>query len=109
MGAIRPHKNQLLLVEALPALPADVALVLAGRRELEADRLIERARALGVADRVHVTGYLDDADIEGLWRLAACFAFPTRGEGFGLPLVEAMQRGVPVACSNRTSLQRVPS
>ena len=56
---------------------------------------------------LHITGYLDDADLEGLWREAACFAFPTRGEGFGLPLLEAMQRGVPAAASDIPVLREV--
>ncbi|WP_028062465.1 glycosyltransferase family 4 protein [Solirubrobacter soli] len=107
VGAIRPHKNQGVLVEALPSLPADVVLVLAGRPELGAEELGERARALGVAERVVTTGYLDDADLEGLWRVASCFAFPTRAEGFGLPLLEAMQRGVPAACSDIPVLREV--
>jgi glycosyltransferase involved in cell wall biosynthesis len=107
VGAIRPHKNQRLLVEALPHLPADVAVVLAGRPEHDSDALSARAHELGVADRLHVTGYLADAELEGLWRMAACFAFPTRGEGFGLPVLEAMQRGIPVACSDIPVLREV--
>jgi glycosyltransferase involved in cell wall biosynthesis len=107
VGAIRPHKNQRLLVEALTQLPDDVTLVLAGHPELGADSLGDRARALGVEDRVRITGYLGDDELEALWRLADCFAFPTRSEGFGLPLLEAMQRGVPVACSDIAVLREV--
>jgi glycosyltransferase involved in cell wall biosynthesis len=107
VGAIRPHKNQGVLIEALPSLPDDVLLVLAGRPELGAEALTDRARALGVADRVVITGYLEDAELEALWRLASCFAFPTRAEGFGLPLLEAMQRGIPVACSDIPVLREV--
>jgi glycosyltransferase involved in cell wall biosynthesis len=47
------------------------------------------------------------ADLEGLYALAACFAFPSLYEGFGLPVLEAMARGVPVACSDRASLREV--
>lgn len=107
VGAIRPHKNQGLLVEAVPRLPDDVTLVLAGHPELGSDSLPERARALGVSERVLTTGYLADDELEALWRLADCFAFPTRAEGFGLPLLEAMQRGVPVACSDIPVLREV--
>jgi glycosyltransferase involved in cell wall biosynthesis len=107
VGAIRPHKNQGVLIEALPSLPDDVLLVLAGRPELGAETLTDRARALGVAERVVTTGYLQDAELEALWRLASCFAFPTRAEGFGLPLLEAMQRGIPVACSDIPVLREV--
>jgi glycosyltransferase involved in cell wall biosynthesis len=107
VGAVRPHKNQRLLVEALAHLPEDVGVVLAGVQELGADELEQRAGELGVADRLVLTGYLEDAELEGLWRVAACAAFPTHAEGFGLPVLEAMQRGVPVACSDIPVLHEV--
>jgi glycosyltransferase involved in cell wall biosynthesis len=107
VAAVRPHKNQQLLVEALPHLPDDVAVVAAGERERGAEQLERRARELGVADRFRLPGYLEDARLEGLWRAAACAAFPTRAEGFGLPVIEAMQRGVPVACSDLPVLREV--
>lgn len=107
VGAVRPHKNQRLLVEALPHLPDDMALVVAGRHELGAGELERRAQELAVDDRLVLPGYLDDARLEGLWCAAACAAFPTRAEGFGLPVLEAMQRGVPVACSDIPVLHEV--
>jgi glycosyltransferase involved in cell wall biosynthesis len=51
--------------------------------------------------------YVSDAELEGLYRLARCFALPSRDEGFGLPLLEAMARDVPVACSDRGALPEV--
>ena len=51
--------------------------------------------------------YVPDAELEALWGMAGCAAFPTRGEGFGLPVVEAMARGVPVACSDIPVLREV--
>jgi glycosyltransferase involved in cell wall biosynthesis len=107
VGAVRPHKNQRLLVEALPHLDGDVAVVVAGVKERGAEELEERARELGVQDRLVVTGYLDDESLERLWGTTACAAFPTRAEGFGLPIVEAMRRGVPVACSDIPVLREV--
>jgi glycosyltransferase involved in cell wall biosynthesis len=107
VAAVRPHKNQELLVRALPQLDEDVVLVLAGRREPYAERVEDAARELGVAERVISPGYLTDAELEGLWRIAGCAAFPTRAEGFGLPVVEAMARGVPVACSDIPVLREV--
>jgi glycosyltransferase involved in cell wall biosynthesis len=107
VAAIRPHKNQAVLVRALAALPEDVVLVLSGHPEPYVDELEALARELGVAGRLRVTGYVDDAELEGLWRLAACAAFPTLGEGFGLPVIEAQRRGVPVACSDIPVLREV--
>jgi glycosyltransferase involved in cell wall biosynthesis len=107
VAALRPHKNQRLLVEALPRLPEDVAVVLAGVHELGAESLPPLAERLGVGDRLRMPGYLPDADIEALWRMADCAVFPTRAEGFGLPVVEAMRRGVPVACSDIPVLREV--
>ena len=62
---------------------------------------------LGVAERVRFLDYAPDRDLEALWRIADCAAFPTLGEGFGLPVLEAMQRGVPVACSDIPVLREV--
>lgn len=102
VGAIRPHKNQGLLLDAMPQLPGDVHLVLAGHEEEYAGEL--RARAL---DRVHFPGYVGDRELEALWGLADVAAFPTLAEGFGLPLVEALARGVPPAASDIAVLREV--
>jgi glycosyltransferase involved in cell wall biosynthesis len=107
VAAVRPHKNQELLLRALGKLPEDVVLVLVGRHEAYADRLRALASELGVADRLRLTGYLSDAELERLWIMAGCAAFPTRAEGFGLPVLEAMARGVPVACSDIAVLREV--
>jgi glycosyltransferase involved in cell wall biosynthesis len=100
LGAKRPHKNQALLVRAMPQLPDDVRVVLAGHAEpYEADvRLL--AAELGVDGRVVFTEWVDDRALEGLWSVASVAAFPTLAEGFGLPVLEAMARGVPVAASD---------
>lgn len=107
VAAKRPHKNQEQLVRALAHLPEDVVLVLVGHREPYSEELARIAAATGVAARVRDLGYVGDAELEGLWRLAAAAAFPTRAEGFGLPVLEAMRRGVPVACSDIPVLREV--
>ena len=103
----RPHKNQRLLVEALPLLPPDVQLVLVGYDEGYGRELGELAQRLGVFARVRQLGYTPPPELEALWALADCAAFPTRAEGFGLPVLEAMRRGVPVACSDIPVLREV--
>ncbi|MCB0202931.1 MAG: glycosyltransferase family 4 protein, partial [Anaerolineae bacterium] len=58
----------------------------------------------GVADQVHFTGWVDEADKPALYSLASLFAFPSLYEGFGLPAAEAAACGTPVLTSNRSSL-----
>jgi len=106
VAAKRPHKNQELLVRALEHLPDTVA-VLAGYDEGYGARLEAIAAEVGVADRVRMPGWLGEGALEALWARADCGAFPTRAEGFGLPVLEAMARGVPVACSDLPVLREV--
>jgi glycosyltransferase involved in cell wall biosynthesis len=105
VAAKRPHKNQEALLLALEHLPADTVVVLAGHPEGYDARL--RELAAGVTDRVRFVDDPSDAELEALWRIAACAAFPTLAEGFGLPVLEAMRRGVPVACSDLPVLREV--
>jgi glycosyltransferase involved in cell wall biosynthesis len=103
----RPHKNQELLVRAAAHLPDDVVVVLAGHPE-PYDRVLRALAAqLDVAGKVSFADYVPDADLEALWSIAACAAFPTRAEGFGMPVLEALARGVPVACSDLAVLREV--
>jgi glycosyltransferase involved in cell wall biosynthesis len=104
----RPHKNQELLLRALPLLRhEDAVLVLVGHAEAYDAQLRAIAAELGIEERVRFADGVDSADLEALWRLAAVAAFPTRGEGFGLPVIEALARAVPVACSDLAVLREV--
>jgi glycosyltransferase involved in cell wall biosynthesis len=107
VGAKRPHKNQELLIRAAAHLPADVAVVLAGHPEPYDRELRTLAAALGVDGSVIFADYVPAADLEALWDIAGCAAFPTRAEGFGMPVLEALARGVPVACSDLHVLREV--
>jgi len=109
LSAKRPHKNLPALIGALALIPADErpVLVLPGYRTSHEVELRERANALGVAEDVRFPGWTSGAELEGLWSIARAFVFPSRYEGFGLPVLEAMARGVPVACSNTSSLPEV--
>lgn len=104
VAAKRAHKNQELL---LRALPDGATLVLVGHAEAYDVRVRTLAAQLEVADRVRFLERVPDFELEALWRLAGCAALPTRSEGFGLPLLEAMRRGVPVACSDLPVLREV--
>jgi len=107
VAAVRPHKNQELLVRAATALPDDVTVVMVGHQEPYAEAVRRLVGELGVEQRVHLAGYLPADKLEGLWATAHCAAFPSLAEGFGLPVVEAMSRGVPVACSDIPVLREV--
>jgi glycosyltransferase involved in cell wall biosynthesis len=109
LSAKRPHKNLGKLIAALARIPAErrPLLVLPGyATEYERD-LRELASAKGVAADVRFLEWISAQDLEGLWAIAKVFVFPSLYEGFGLPVLEAMDRGVPVACSNASSLPEV--
>jgi glycosyltransferase involved in cell wall biosynthesis len=110
VGAKKVHKNQMALVRALPRLREahpDATLVLAGAPTPHEDELRAEAERLGLNGSVVFLGYVDDADLEGLYRAATAFAFPSVNEGFGLPLLEAMARDLPVACANVSAMPEV--
>lgn len=106
-SAKRPHKNLLRLIDALATLEDRPLLVLPGYPTEHEQELRDRAAALGVIADVRFPGWISEADREGLYALATAFVFPSLYEGFGLPVLEAMQRGVPVATSDRGSLAEV--
>jgi glycosyltransferase involved in cell wall biosynthesis len=106
VSAKRPHKNLPRLLDALALVPADrrPVLVLPGYPTPHEDELRQKASELDVSDFVRLLGWVAPAELEGLYRAADAFVFPSLYEGFGMPVLEAMSRGVPVACSNRSSL-----
>jgi glycosyltransferase involved in cell wall biosynthesis len=106
VNAALPHKNLERLIRAIALLPEPV-LALVGHAGRDSERLRALAAELGVAGRVRMTGWLSDEDVEGLYRLAAGFVYPSLHEGFGMPVLEAMRRGTPVACADATSLPEV--
>jgi glycosyltransferase involved in cell wall biosynthesis len=109
VSAKRPHKNLARLIGALARIPSErrPLLVLPGYPTGHERELRARAAAAGVTEDVRFLGWVSGTEIEGLWSLADAFVFPSLYEGFGLPVLEAMARGVPVACSNVSSLPEV--
>jgi glycosyltransferase involved in cell wall biosynthesis len=109
LSARRPHKNVMRLLDALAAIPPErrPVLVVPGYPTPYEAQLRARADALGVAADVVWPAWLAGPDLEGLYALAKAAVFPSLYEGFGLPVLEAMARGVPVACSDRSSLPEV--
>ena len=106
VSAKRPHKNIGRLLDAFAGV-AGAVLVAPGYATAFEDELRRHSERLGISERVRFTGWIDDPTLDGLYRTAACFVFPSLAEGFGLPVVEALKRGTPVACSNTSSLPEV--
>jgi alpha-1,3-rhamnosyl/mannosyltransferase len=108
-AATYPHKNHQVLLEALRRLDGDtdLRLVLIGGRGLGEEALHRSVGALGLHGRVVRTGRVPDADRDGLLRLADALVFPSRYEGFGAPVIEAMAVGTPVLAADETALPEV--
>jgi glycosyltransferase involved in cell wall biosynthesis len=105
----RPHKNLVRLLEAIALIPSErrPILILAGHRTPYERELRVRAAELGLIDDTRFLGWVSAEELEGLYRNSTCFVFPSLYEGFGLPILESMARGLPVACSNRGALVEV--
>jgi glycosyltransferase involved in cell wall biosynthesis len=100
------HKNLAALVDGLALVPANARPVLAfAGHGTDSGALRARAVERGVAGDVRLLGAV--ADLEPLYAAAALVVTATRFEGFGLPVLEAMARGVPVACSDLPVLREV--
>ncbi|HEV7772178.1 MAG TPA: glycosyltransferase family 1 protein [Conexibacter sp.] len=103
-----PHKNLALLLDALAGMPAPERPMLAFvGHGTDCGALRARARELGLEHDVRLLGGISSARLEDLYAAAALLVTPTRYEGFGLPVLEAMARGVPVACSDIPVLREV--
>jgi glycosyltransferase involved in cell wall biosynthesis len=102
VGAIQKRKNIARLIDAFRALPQNWRLVLAGSAGYGSEEMLSR-----ISERVQVTGYLTDKQLDELYQQASIFAFPSLDEGFGMPVLEAMAHGVPVIASNTSALPEV--
>lgn len=110
VGFPGPHKNLERLVEALGVLHAnhpDLKLVLAGKWDYYFERLESAIAAYPARSQVVFTGYVTDAELKWLYENAECYVLPSLSEGFGLPGLEAMAHGCPLASSNATCLPEV--
>ncbi|MFO7536398.1 MAG: glycosyltransferase family 1 protein [Kiritimatiellia bacterium] len=111
VGRADPYKNLNGLVRAFALarsrLPFPLRLVIAGPLDERYPEAPSLARELGVTDQIAWTGYLSDAELVRLYQEADLLALPSRYEGFGLPVVEAMACGTPVLISTASALREV--
>jgi glycosyltransferase involved in cell wall biosynthesis len=108
VGAIQKRKNIARLVKAFERLPEPWKLALAGSSE--GYGAAEELRAVAESPRreaIQVLDYVSASELEALYRRASIFAFPSLDEGFGMPVLEAMARQVPVIASNVSALPEV--
>jgi alpha-1,3-rhamnosyl/mannosyltransferase len=109
VGTLEPRKNLPRLVAAYAALPAELKaahpLVVVGKLGWDTGETTAALDSLG--DRCVRLGYVSDADLAELYRRCGTFCYPSLGEGFGLPVLEAMAAGAPVVTSNVSSLPEV--
>jgi glycosyltransferase involved in cell wall biosynthesis len=110
VSAKKVHKNLERLIRAMVAVVErwpDATLVMPGNPTAHERDLRHLAAGLDIATNVAFPAYVDAPDLEGLYGIARCFAFASLNEGFGIPILEAMRRGVPVACSRASALPEV--
>lgn len=103
-GTIEPRKNLPVLLDAFESVDSDARLVLAGPQGWN-EELGDRLSRLG--DRVRPVGFVDPATLRALYAGADLFCFPSRQEGFGLPVLEAMAQGTAVVTSAGTATAEV--
>jgi glycosyltransferase involved in cell wall biosynthesis len=104
------HKNHLRLLEAFRDLRAggfDGQLVLSGPAMQQHEAVQRKIGELGLRDSVRHLGVLDYAELPCVYNLARAVVFPSQFEGFGIPLIEALACGCPVACSNVSAIPEV--
>jgi glycosyltransferase involved in cell wall biosynthesis len=113
VGTLQPRKNLCRLIDAWRQLMQARAqaeaplLVIAGGKGWGGEDLAAQVRAQGMERYVRIIGYISDVEKSALMREARALAFPSLYEGFGLPVLEAQSVGVPVVCSNTSSLPEV--
>jgi glycosyltransferase involved in cell wall biosynthesis len=107
VGNFLPHKNFRALIALAKHLP-ELRIVIAGKKDTPYGAVVaEDVARHGLGDRVLLPGMVSDADRQWLYEQCAVFLFPSLTEGFGFPVLEAMQCGKPVVMSRRTSLPEI--
>lgn len=106
VGSIEERKNLLLAVEALAQLQdKELHLVAVGRRTPYVQQVLDRARRLGVTSRLHLLHQVGSTYLPGIYGGAEVFVYPSRFEGFGIPIIEALNAGVPVIGATGSCLE----
>ena len=105
VGSIEERKNTLLALKSLHWLPGDIGLVLVGKATEYTKRLTEYARQNNLADRLFLLHGVPDDDLPAIYGRAEVFVYPSRYEGFGIPIIEAIRMGLPVVACTGSCLE----
>jgi glycosyltransferase involved in cell wall biosynthesis len=110
VGTLQARKNLGALVRAFeqlaPEMP-DIQLVLAGGYNANGQEILRQVEQSPLTKRIRITGRIADEDLPALYAGAQVVALPSKHEGFGLPMIEAMACGTPVVANNASSLPEV--
>ncbi len=111
VGGIHPRKNLMTLLKAFSHFKkwqhSNMKLLVAGRMAWQYDDLLEKLKTYKYREDVLLLGYLPEEQLQRVTAAAYALVYPSWFEGFGLPILEAMQAGVPVICSNTSSMPEV--
>ena len=105
VGTVEVRKNILLGIRAMAKLPADLHLVIVGRQTKYQKQLNAEIRKLGLGNRIHFLQGVPNTLLPAVYRQAEAFIYPSRYEGFGVPVIEAIQSGLPVVAATGSCLE----
>ena len=105
VGTIEERKNLMLAVKSLNLLPEDIHLVAVGKKTKYADKVKKTADKIGVSHRLHLLSGVSDDELNVIYKKAEVFVYPSRYEGFGIPIIEAIFCGLPVVASTGSCLE----
>jgi glycosyltransferase involved in cell wall biosynthesis len=107
VSTLHPHKNLPRLIRAYGRTKRDFRLILAGLRGFHAEAIERQIEEMGLRDSVQITGWVPREELYSLYERARAFVYPSLFEGFGMPVLEALAAGIPVACSDIPPLREV--
>ena len=107
MSTLHPHKNLTRLIEAYGRKKRDFRLILAGLRGFHTGAIERLIEEMALQDSVQITGWVPREELYSLYERARAFVYPSTFEGFGMPILEALAAGIPVACSDIPPLREV--
>ena len=105
VGSIEERKNALSAVQALTMLPEQIHLVIVGRHTEYTDKIERFIKENKLEERVHIISNVPFDDLPAFYQLAEIFVYPSRFEGFGIPIIEALYSGIPVVAATGSCLE----